>query len=200
MKSLASLAILVPLAAIVLTAGAAPVAAQPSLSPLSPVSPTAEQSSRAEEKDPVTATLLSLGVTAAGYGLLYAAEHTDNATLAWTGVGVTLLGPSAGHIYAGENRHAIITTGVRTAAVAVAVAGVAMSLCFDSCNDNSNEDAGGALMLLGASAYVVTAVYDLYDAHRAAERTNRRNSAIVAPTLMATSSGPAPGVAYSGSF
>ena len=67
-----------------------------------------------EIKSPGTARLLSIGVTGVGFlGILKAAED-DNEELGWASVGLTLFGPSAGHVYAGEGGHALKMTLLRT--------------------------------------------------------------------------------------
>lgn len=57
-------------------------------------------------------------------------------------------------------------------------------------------------MLVGGATFVVTALYDLYDAPRAARRRNARDAArwSIAPAPLASNGSIAPGVAFSGSF
>jgi len=175
--------------------------AQPSLAPINPVHEPQPAVQRV--KDPTTARGAAIATTAAGFGLMYLAVDRDLPPLATVGLVTTIVGPSAGHIYAGEYVHALGTTAFRGAAVGAMLGGFAMTLdlCFDVCEGQDDDDGAGAALLLGGTAALVgLTAYDLWDAHRAAARTNARHAIRVAPTALATSHGPVAGLAVGGSF
>jgi hypothetical protein len=151
-------------------------------------------------KSGATATGLAIGGTLAGMGLLALGGGTDSDPLAWAGVGVLAVGPSAGHFYAGETGHGLITSGVRAASMAAFVAGFEMSFCIFDCEQTDTRKAGTVLAFAGIGAYWAATIYDVVDAHQAAGRANRRNAAAL-PALLTTPDGQrAPGLVVAGSF
>lgn len=99
---------------------------------------------------PVDATLLSVGATAAGAGLLYLAPHAGVPTAASVmllGITVLTVGPSVGFFHIGERRRGMATVGLRVGALAAAGVGIAKQ------ND--------ALIAGALTAYVGSALFDI---------------------------------------
>lgn len=148
--------------------------------------------------------MYALGTTALGLGAVLVAAEENNAALGWTGILVSLIGPSAGHIYAGESGHAVKASLLRTGGFVTFVAGAisasSVADCIDYCEGSGD---GEGLMLLGGAVVVGATLYDFWDAARAARRTNEKQQRayLVGPTMMSqTAGGLAPGLALSGSF
>ncbi len=156
-------------------------------------------------KNPGTAQLLAVGATGLGLLTFFAAADDNNEELALVGAGLTLIGPSAGHIYAGENGHAVKMSLLRTGALLTFIYGAVKSSegdCIDYCYENDNDE-GEAAMYLGGAVFIAGTLYDLYDSGRAARRFNEKaaRTLTVGPTMMSSAKGgTSPGVALSGSF
>jgi hypothetical protein len=157
----------------------------------------------AERKDPSTAVLLSLGITAASYVTLFAAadSHENLALLGFVG---TYLGPSTGQWYAGQVGG--LGLGLRAAGFVSMVYGFSQVLeseCdyeYDDCS-GSDGDAGGVLMLAGAGLWVGSSIYDIVLAKRAADSWNARHNVGLAPMVTADASGNrTPGLVLTGRF
>ncbi len=159
-------------------------------------------------KEPAAAGLLSLGVTTAGLLGLVAGASNGNDTLAWIGLGATLAGPSAGHVYAGETAHAVGMSLLRTVGFAVFAKGLAENDTRNACDSgltrNWCEDnrEGEGKMWIGGAIVLGATVYDLFDSARAARRANdrQRRAMMVAPTMVGGRNGPMPAVGISGQF
>src|SRR5437764_1337536 len=82
----------------------------------------AAQPETTADKSEVAATVFASAGTAVGIGLM-AAGGDHHPALATAGIAVTLIAPSFGHLYAGEGKHAAVTTLIRTGAAAVALYG-----------------------------------------------------------------------------
>ncbi len=160
-------------------------------------------------KNPGTATLLSLGVTALGFGMfLSALEDDDGWPAGWLGLGTMLVGPSAGHIYAGESGHAVKMSLLRTAGLATLVWGAVEADsyeydCYDYdyyCEEDDNN--GEAAMWIGGAVLVGATLYDFVDAGRSAQRANerQRRAWTVTPSIMGGPAGRSPGLALTGQF
>ncbi len=158
-----------------------------------------------EIKNPGTAQLLAAGATGLGLLTFFAAADDNNEELALVGAGLTLIGPSAGHIYAGENGHAVKMSLLRTGGLLTFIYGAVKATagdCIDYCQETTNGE-GEAAMYLGGAVLVVGTLYDLYDSGRAARRFNEKaaRTLTVGPTMMSSAKGgTSPGVALSGSF
>lgn len=133
----------------------------------------------APRKSPWTATGLAVGVTLGGLAIGGLADSVDpdaSSPATWVGLGVgyaaLAAGPSAGHWYAGEGRHALTWTVVRGAGIAAFGGGV--YLAFDAYDDDRALVPGVLLAAAGTVAFTVGLYWDLADAHRAAHRANRR--------------------------
>jgi hypothetical protein len=206
-------------AALVLVA-AAPVAAAapPSLTPLSdPEEPPPPQHDRPTSgaKSETAATALAFGTTAAGYVLAAAIANSDHETGAEAAMALMVIGPSAGHLYAGESGHALGMSALRAGGLVtfalgllavVATDNVEYGNCPGGCGNVSDErndhSFGAGMMIVGGTAFVVGTAYDLYDAHRAVRRANDKlvGAMQFTPTMIRVPNGMAPGMALTGRF
>lgn len=207
------------LVAVVLVASTSVAIAQPSLTP--PVQPMYQQPvyeqplpapALPDVKSEGTATMLALGTTAAGLALIGAGASSNHSEgVATLGLLALMVGPSAGHIYAGEASHAVGMSLVRAGAFITFVVGavkatsVYASDCFDCSGGGSSwqkdHDAGVRMMWVGGIAFVASAVYDFIDAPRAARRRNDKGRGfMVAPMMVGTPTGPVPAAGFSGRF
>lgn len=156
-------------------------------------------------KSESTATWLAIGTTALGLGMIAAAAEDGNDGLGFAGLAVGLIGPSAGHIYAGENGHALRMSLLRAAGFATLIYGIIESEsaydCIDYCYEDTRND-GETAMWVGGAVLVGATLYDFYDAGRAARRFNEKQqrSYMVAPTMMSSGGRTSPGFALSGQF
>ncbi len=200
-----SLAVLIVLACL---ASSHPARADDAASPAAAPTPDAS----AGPRRPGAATAWAWGATLTGAALvaggalaldrLERGAMSDIAGGALAG-GVVLLavGPSAGHLYAGERRHATLATLTR---VGGAVIFLAASMSDTDCvgSSSSCDDGIGLGHVLGAGLVAGAITYDLVDAPRAARRANRRAAAraAVVPTAVRAADGLAPGLAVAGAF
>jgi hypothetical protein len=136
-----------------------------------------------DEKSPAVAVALScittFGVTGLGVGLL---QTEPLSGLAMMALGVAV-GPSIGHLYAGEVGHGLLTAGLR---LGLGVGGGLLMLGglfsgLDCEGSDSACDSGeglfvGGMVALGGAA--VLAVYDLFDSGFAAVRANHRRVSV----------------------
>ncbi len=163
-------------------------------------------------KDPTTAVLLSIGVTAGGLGMMVlAAErenqgHEDDLTAALnTGGAIAFLaGPTVGHAYAGKTWNTGL--GMRIAGLGTSFVGllVAISECApfsDSCNSNG-ADAGAVIALGGLGLYAAGGIYEIATAGSAANEYNHAHGldANVGVVPIRTVQGTTPGFALTGHF
>ncbi len=154
-------------------------------------------------KSEATATGLAIGGTVAGFALMAAGGAQDSEAMGWIGLGVATVGPAAGHFYAGETGHGLVTTTIRAASIASFAVGFEMSFClFDCANrDVARRRTGDMLAFGGLGLYAATTIYDLVDAHQAAQRANRRLAMAPTPALLITPDGNrAPGMVLAGRF
>ena len=154
-------------------------------------------------KDGTTATLLAIGGTAAGFGLIALGGQSDTEGLALLGVGVMAVGPSAGHFYAGETGHGLVTSGIRAGGMVATAVGFSMSFCLFDCEarDQTERHNGELLMLTGLGVYAATTLYDLVDAHQAVARVNKRHIEAATAALITTPDGHrAPALVVAGTF
>jgi len=154
-----------------------------------------------------TATVLALGATAAGFGLIAAGEAHGEPTRgadAWlTGAGyaLTVVGPSAGHIYAGEGGHALGFSALRAASMVAVVYGATQVMpCLTEGCPEAHPERGAAFLILGDAAYLGLTIYDVYDAHRAVRRASAP-AVVIAPSALRTPGGrTATGLVVAGRF
>lgn len=134
-----------------------------------------------DRKKPAVAVFLALTATAAPMlagGILLGSDLGDTAErggFALLALGATL-GPSAGHIYAGEYVHGALTAGIRVAAAT----GGFLSLAVGAIEGLGAGGPNYGLMVLGVGLIGgagVLALYDLVDAGFAARRANEQRKA-----------------------
>lgn len=157
-----------------------------------------------------TATLLSLGATTGGFLLLASAgkQQDGGGEMATLGVLALMIGPSAGHIYAGETGHAVGMSLVRGGAAIAFVAGIVKATtaysgsdCIDWCEGSRDSDNGATLMWVGGLTFVAATVYDIIDAPRAAHRRNlKERQYSVAPMIVGSATSRTPGIGFAGKF
>lgn len=127
--------------------------------------------------------MLGAGLIATGIGIGLQGDQDSLATgLTVAGATTLLVAPSFGHVYAGEGGHALkmslLRTGVLVGGTAVG-AGLAFALgrdCTELCQGYSVFVLAG--FGVGAAGAAVLGAYDIFDAHRAADRHNERERTI----------------------
>jgi len=137
-------------------------------------------------KSPTTALALSAGVTAAGLGLFALGDHQHVDALSATGALVFAIGPTTGHIYAGQPLSAGL--GVRALGMAASLGGIlTLAGCgFDECH-GGDATAGVGLFYGGAIAFVAGGLYEIATAPSGAKDYNRRHG--LAVTVVPTGRG-----------
>ena len=172
--------------------------AQPSLTPSSdPETPPVPTAAVATQKSDGLATGLAIGTTFGGLAMIVAGATVHSGAIATLGGVAVLVGPSAGHIYAGESGHAVGMTLLRAAGAATFFYGLINdTIVADGPNEYSQHPSARPLMVLGAAAFVGGTLYDMFDAHRAARRANAETGLVVAPMVGARTAG----VAVTGRF
>ena len=161
-----------------------------------PVAAHAESAS----KDPETAWLASAGATAVpvALGVVAAAQGSEAGYLLAT-AGV-LIGPSAGHWYAGDT----LSTGLGIRLAGTALAG---GLLYSAAECAIIGDESGqshcrikeGLFLAGVGLILVGAIHDLGSASDTVRRANARTIQI-APTMVSGARGTGAGLGVSGAF
>lgn len=168
-----------------------------------------------EVKSPGTALALSLGVTAGGLGLVALGSSLDHGSsrdtgesLATVGSIAFFVGPTVGHIYAGNTWN----TGLkwRLGSLAVSFGGLvyALSQCgiFDECTQAENDRAGiGAAVAVGGMiTYFGATIYEVATAPASARNYNleytRYNMNLRPRMQVVPMAGRAPGLALAGTF
>ena len=155
------------------------------------------QRQQPESLDESTATLAAVATTVGSIGLTIAGAKYGSSGLGLLGVGGMMIGPSIGHFYAGEWGHALGMSALRSAGTVVFLIGFVEAITVaESDGGSSRHSNASSLMALGGLTYVVTTVYDIYDAGHAARRANAQRLTLV-PTVGAHD---AMGVALAGRF
>lgn len=158
------------------------------------------------DRDRDLAQYLSVGGTAASSllvlgGFMFPDEgKVFNEPLLYSGLGTSLVTPSIGEYYSGQ----YLTWGMGIRAVAVGLALIGLQRTQPVRCDNATSDqncdqltgSGFAIIGLAAIAYVGGAALDCEDAPDAADHYNRVHFGL-APTVMPTPSGVAPGLYFS---
>jgi hypothetical protein len=142
----------------------------------------AEPAKDVGRKSRVAAVTLAVGTTALGVTMMAVAGTQGLVpTLGLGGGLIAVVGPASGHIYAGEYRHALVTSLVRGAFAIAYARGLQQGSIggLDSHRDHSTTwaTAAGGIVLLGAT------VYDFIDAPRAVRRANKRSALQLAPAV-----------------
>ncbi len=149
------------------------------------------------DKSPAVATALAAGTTAVGLASIYLAFRdtkaemtTTEGVLAYGGVLLVLVGPATGHFYVGEKSKTRSYTFVGRLLGGTFIIKHAI-----------NPDAANSWDLpLGATLLMVSTLYDVFDAGRAARRHNTRFDIKIAPGVYPTLTGSAPAVTATGRF
>jgi len=151
-------------------------------------------------KSAATAEGLSIAGTLGGAALTLAGIKAESGPLTLTGVGLLIVGPGAGHLYAGDADHSLLTSLIRLAGLGVIGYGFSKLppfQCEDFCEDDEADDTqAGWLLIGGAVTFLGATVWDLVDAPRAAHRYNLS----LTPTVLPATDGRAPGLSLGGTF
>jgi hypothetical protein len=153
-----------------------------------------------EPKSGAAATGLAIGGTLGGFALIALGGSQESEPLAWTGVALATVGPAAGHFYAGETGHGLVTSSVRAAGITAFAVGFEMSFCLFECEQTEERRQGELLALAGLGVYAAATIYDVVDAHQAAGRANQRRAAATAAVLTTPNGHRAPGLVIAGRF
>jgi hypothetical protein len=135
----------------------------------------------ADEKNGTIGTVLAIGATVSSFLAFAVAVEENDPALGWPAIAAMIVAPSAGHIYAGEYAHTLVTTSVRAGGLLLAAASLT--------GDENEEGAAVGFIIAGGAA-----LYDFVDAGRASDRHNREKSLVILPTVMPTHAEPAYGV------
>lgn len=166
----------------------------------------------AGKKDRQTARLASgISASVAGAvtlgGFLFATESKPfNKPVLYTGLGLLLVGPSAGEFYAGQ--YLTYGMGIRAVGTGLAVWTLQTQTKIVTCDDATNSEqkctdfVENAAPLLGVAAimFIGGVWYDVLDAADAADRYNKKHAFTVTPTAISTPRGMAPGISVGGTF
>jgi hypothetical protein len=156
----------------------------------------------ADDKSPATAMLLSLGSTAAGIAVTAVSADENSDVGVAIGLGVTVLGPSTGHWYAGEP--ATIGLAARVLGAGAFLYGAAnLQLLCGLGGDRTRctgDDSAPTFLAVGGALVLGGAIYDVATAPGAVARANDARRVSLAPTVVRGASHLAPGLALAGSF
>src|SRR5262249_27982751 len=139
-----------------------------------------------EVKSEATAQLTAIGVTVVGVLGVGVSLKRNNAYLGFPALGLLAVGPSTGHLYAGETAHAVKMTFVRAAGLAAMFVGVGIN----SSPGTRDPGPGLSLFALGAGISLGSTLYDVIDARAAVRRHNSAWQVIPAPIATPTSVAP----------
>jgi hypothetical protein len=169
-------------AAVLLVALAADAHAEPSRSP----------------KDPTTATLVSVGATLVPIALGIASKNgTSGLILATAGV---VLGPSAGHWYAGEvGWTGLAIRGLGLAATALVIDDSFQCAIGDGGESGKNCSLADGVLFGGVSLLIGGVIFDWLRVGDSARRANAR-SVQIAPTVISGPQSTGTGLGLSGAF
>ena len=127
----------------------------------------AERPDEVVVKSGATATGLAIGGTVAGFALMAAGGNAESEELGWLGLGVAVVGPAAGHLYAGEIGHGVLTSTLRAASIASFAVGFDMSFCLFDCSDVSVAQRRSQCGALSPARLMIPALVPLDDCRRA---------------------------------
>ncbi len=148
-------------------------------------------------KSESTATAISLVGTLAGGALFAASWNMDSGGMLLLGTGALMLGPSAGHWYAGK----ALTWGlpVRIAGAGLVAAGALAGLGCSGVSLGEDDCGGGDMVVGGLVAIGVGAIIDIATSSGAAREYNERHWQVT-PTLVSDGQSQAMGFGIGGSF
>lgn len=140
-----------------------------------PSSPALAQPSDppAGDRSEQTALALSLGATAASFGVMALATATHHPSLTGAAAATSLITPSFGHWYAGSSD--FLWIGLRGAAVATMYVGViGVVACDEGCTGTTTAR---TVLIAGIAGYVAATIADIATAPSAVRRHNRERHA-----------------------
>jgi hypothetical protein len=152
-------------------------------------------------KDPTTAVLLSVGVTAGGALSMYMGGKKDNDAAVYLGLGAVWIGPSVGRWYAGNVT--LSGLGVRAIGALAMIVGLAMSIGDDCDGCSGNSNAGPVLLIGGLGTWGVSSIYDILMAGHDANEWNAqhaRTNLQLRPMIMTVADHHVGGLVLSGRF
>ena len=159
--------------------------AQPSLAPIAdpeePAHPMAAP--KPDVTNPDLGAALAVGTTLGGVAIIAATVKYNLGATGWIGVTGLLVGPSAGHLYAGEWAHALGMSALRTAGALVLTIGLVNATTTYSDGPQPDHRNATSMMLVGGAAYVIGTLYDIYDARSAVRRANAGSTRTIVPTV-----------------
>lgn len=157
-----------------------------------PVSATAPAATDTDTtRSPLLATAISIAIPAAG-GALLLANHLDRSTpILGIGLGLMIVGPSAGQWYGHETGLAGVT--IRTVSTIAMAYGMGMRNATCDAGEctyfkahHAHEHAvGSGVLYTGAGIFAATAIFDIVMASRAVSTWNHREI-VLAPVALAT--------------
>jgi hypothetical protein len=166
-----------------------------------------------EMKSGSTAAVLAVGTTLGGLAVMYAGAEQRDGAVVLGGMAMMMIGPSAGHFYAGETGHGVKMSLLRTGGLVLLGVGLVTSSSVTycaatdveagSCSTRDSHTRGELMMWIGGATIVGATLYDLWDARNAAHRANEKavRSWTVAPSIMAGATGSTiPALTVGGSF
>ncbi len=122
-------------------------------------------------KRPGVALALSAGATLGGFALGLAGPYDARTRATGVAAGMLLvLGPGAGHVYAGDVGGAALGAALRGGSLFLASGVVAQAL------DRNGSRLSGPLFATGVGVFMMSLVYDVASAPDAARRYNRRHA------------------------
>ena len=125
----------------------------------------------AQAKSPTTALTLSIGTTAAGVVLFGIADSTDDRTaanvLGWPGLALLIVGPTTGHIYAGNAWN----TGLKLRLASLGLAAATIVAIWQA--DISEPAIAGVILAVPIGAFFTAGWYEAFTAGRSARTYNR---------------------------
>ena len=121
---------------------------------------------------PGLAVALSLVGTSVGYGSLLASVSWESKELAVVGLFGVVAGPSLGQVYAGAHGGALVTSGLRAAAVISTTIGFFRIACWGEVCPKSPT--GEAMFFGGLATILGTTIYSVVDSGLSARCENRR--------------------------
>lgn len=198
------------IAAVTLLLASTVAAAQPAMTaPMEPLPAPA-----LETKSGSTATALAIGTTLGGLvAVTYTGAEQGDDTVMLGGIALMMIGPSAGHFYAGETGHGVKMSLLRTGGLVLLGVGLLASSTVTycaaaegeagNCSTRDSHTKGAMMMWIGGATIVGATLYDLWDARNAAHRANEKalRSWTVAPSIMAGATGSTiPALTVGGSF
>ncbi|HTL34993.1 MAG TPA: hypothetical protein VL326_17810 [Kofleriaceae bacterium] len=195
---------------LVLVLATTTVAAQPStLQPTVQPTPTVEQTPTRSHRSPGLAKLMSIGLTTAGFTTVLItnslATPDDSGRrltpkyklpLYLTGGILLAVGPTSGHLYAGEYWNNALTVRLISGGIMVLAAGAIDNVSSET--DHNGNGGAIAVTVIAGVVFLGASAYEAGTAGRAAERYNARHAGPAVTVVPVISREP--GIALVGQF